>query len=96
MVDYRGIVCVHSVESYRAESVFTIFQTFAVKSMSFDKSDVDTEREPVSVFLPRLIFRRPVLKPSTAMETPFGCSNLLQTRTRMKTCPHFVLAKGND
>jgi len=37
--------------------------------MSFDKSDVDTEREPVSVFLPRLIFRKSVLKPTSAVET---------------------------
>jgi len=32
-------------------------------------SDVDAEREPESIFLPRDIFREPVLKPSIAIET---------------------------
>jgi hypothetical protein len=63
-VDYRGVVCVSTTSN-----LSTIFQTFAIKSKFFDKPDVDTEWGPVSMFLKRLIFRKPVLEPNSAVET---------------------------
>jgi hypothetical protein len=71
MVDYRGVVCVYSVESYRVESVF---QTFAVKNMSFDKPDEDRTgtsiRVPATHYLQEAILVPPPQRKHTSLLQP--------------------------